>query len=478
MLFNTLEFFLFLAVVFSVYWSLSSLRLQNGFLLLASYFFYGWWDWRFLSLIAVSSAVDYGIGRALGESRRTEFQRRILLAVSLFVNLGILGFFKYYDFFIQSFAALLTSMHVSVNMMSLNILLPVGISFYTFQTLSYTIDVYRREMAPSRSVIDFFAYVSFFPQLVAGPIERARRLLPQFSTLRGFDYAMATDGLRQVLWGFVLKVVMADRCAHYVDIIFARHEILGGSTLLIGAMFFAFQIYGDFAGYSHIAIGVAKLFGFQLMTNFCYPYFSRDIAEFWRRWHISLSTWFRDYLYIPIGGSRGSVLMQLRNVFIVFAVSGLWHGANWTFVAWGVLNACYFIPLMLLQRNRQYLDTVPTNAYHLPSFGDAVRILWTFFLTCCAWIVFRAENMDVALEYYSRLFSSTLFTAPIELPLHVFVIIGGVLIVEWVGRYSDHALQKMLRWPVGLRYISYVGLSCLVIYMWQSTARNFIYFQF
>ena len=357
MLFNCIEFAIFLPIIFILYWLVSNqnLKFQNLLLLGASYFFYAWWDWRFLSLIVFSSTIDYIVGLKLS-STTNERKRKILLFTSIFVNIGFLGFFKYFNFFSEGFAQAFTLLGHPFETSRLNIILPVGISFYTFQTLSYSIDVYRRKISPTRNVIAFFSFVSFFHQLVAGPIERATNLLPQFYKKRNFNYLNAVDGLKQILWGLFKKVVIADNCAIIVNDIFANYASYSGSTLILGAIFFAFQIYGDFSGYSDIAIGTARLFGFNLMQNFAFPYFSRDIAEFWRRWHISLSSWFRDYLYIPLGGSRGSFSEKIRNIFIIFIVSGFWHGANWTFIIWGALNALYFLPLLLLKTNRNNLN--------------------------------------------------------------------------------------------------------------------------
>jgi D-alanyl-lipoteichoic acid acyltransferase DltB (MBOAT superfamily) len=359
MLFNSLDFAVFLPAVFILYWILNSknVNFQNGLIVIASYVFYGWWDWRFLMLIIFSTVVDYTLGLWIHKSN-DESKRKYFLYASLLINLGLLGFFKYYNFFIQNFVDAFTFFGNPISSSSLNIILPVGISFYTFQTLSYTIDVYRRKLEPTSSFISFAAFVSFFPQLVAGPIERATNLLPQFYTKRKFDLEQAKIGVRQIVWGLFKKVVIADTCAQYANQIFDNSANHDGFTLLMGAVAFTFQIYGDFSGYSDIAIGTARLFNFKLMENFRYPYFSRDIAEFWRRWHISLSTWFRDYLYIPLGGSRVSRSKVIRNVFIIFVVSGFWHGANWTYIFWGFLNALYFLPSLLRNNNRNYLDTV------------------------------------------------------------------------------------------------------------------------
>ena len=352
MLFNSLEFLLFLPIVFLLYWFVfKKITTQNILILVSSYVFYGWWDWRFLSLILISTLIDYTIGLQLRKTSNLQ-RRKLLLSFSLVFNLGMLGFFKYYNFFVDSWIEAWSNIGVTMHASSLNIILPVGISFYTFQTLSYTIDIYRKKLEPTKDFIAFASFVSFFPQLVAGPIERATNLLPQFYKKRTFNYDYAVSGMKLILWGLVKKVVIADSCAILVNKIFANYQDESGLALCMGAIYFAFQIYCDFSGYSDIAIGTSRLFGFKLMRNFNYPYFSRDIAEFWRRWHISLSTWFRDYLYIPLGGSRGNKWFQLRNVFAIFLVSGFWHGANWTFIVWGGLNALFFIPLLLTNKNR------------------------------------------------------------------------------------------------------------------------------
>ena len=345
MLFNSIDFAIFLPVVFILYWFLlnKNVKQQNLLVFIVSYIFYGWWDWRFLSLILFSTIVDYSIGILLSKENNKK-KRKLFLWISILVNLGFLGFFKYYNFFLENFVQAFSFFGKQIQPNTLNIILPVGISFYTFQTLSYTIDVYRKKLEPTKYFIVFGSFVSFFPQLVAGPIERATNLLPQFFQLRKFNYLQAVDGMRQILWGLFKKVVIADNAAEFANLYFNNSGSYTGSELALGALFFTFQIYGDFSGYSDIAIGVSRLFGFNLKRNFAFPYFSRDIAEFWRRWHISLSTWFRDYLYIPLGGSRGGTWMKVRNTFIIFLVSGFWHGANWTFVVWGALNAIYFLP--------------------------------------------------------------------------------------------------------------------------------------
>ena len=351
MLFNTFDFAIFLPIVFSIYWIVrKNLTLQNLFIVLASYVFYAWWDWRFLILIIFSSIVDFFIAKNI-QNTNTVSKRKYLLLVSVIVNLGFLSYFKYFNFFLDNFVDVFTFFGARISKSSLNIVLPVGISFYTFQTLSYTIDVYRRQLKATNQLIPFLAYVSFFPQLVAGPIERATNLLPQFLNSRNFDREKAIQGLNLMVWGFFKKMVIADNCANYANQIFEKYDQMDSLSLLLGGVYFSFQIYCDFSGYSDIAIGLGRLFGFDLMKNFNYPYFSRNVAEFWRRWHISLSTWFRDYLYIPLGGNRVSKAISLRNIFIIFSVSGFWHGANWTFIVWGLLHALCFVPSFLLKKN-------------------------------------------------------------------------------------------------------------------------------
>lgn len=477
MIFNSLDFAIFLPIVFLLYWFVfnKNLKAQNALIVVASYVFYGWWDWRFLFLILFSTAVDYTVCILL-EKENSLIKRKLLFWISILVNLGFLGFFKYYNFFLDNFIASFSFFGMEIKSTSLNIILPVGISFYTFQTLSYSIDVYRKKMHATKDFVAFSAFVSFFPQLVAGPIERATQLLPQFKKERKFNYNEAVIGSKQILWGLFKKMVIADNCAYYANMIFDNSANLSGSTLLLGAIFFTFQIYGDFSGYSDIAIGTARLFGFRLMRNFAYPYFSRDIAEFWRRWHISLSTWFRDYLYIPIGGSRGSKFQQIRNIFIVFIVSGFWHGANWTFVFWGFLNALYFIPLMLSNRNRQYLDIVAEHTY-LPSIKEFLKILVTFSLTVFAWIFFRAENMTHAFKYIKGIADGYLFKIPSIRPTDLFVLILMFMVLEWLGRKHEFPLQNIFIKNRVFRWSFYI-LLILIIIIFSGRQQEFIYFQF
>ncbi len=479
MLFNSLDFAIFLPTVFILYWFITNrnLKAQNLLIVLASYFFYGWWDWRFLTLIIFSTLVDYTVGIALSRQANNT-KRSMLLWTSILVNLGFLGFFKYYNFFLDNFVTAFSFFGAEIQANSLSIILPVGISFYTFQTLSYTIDVYKRELEPTKDIIAFSAFVSFFPQLVAGPIERASNLLPQFYKKRKFDYSKASDGVRQILWGLFKKMVIADNCAEYANEIFNNSANFNGSTLFLGALFFTFQIYGDFSGYSDIAIGTSRLFGFNLKQNFAFPYFSRDIAEFWRRWHISLSTWFRDYLYIPLGGSRGGTWMKIRNTFIIFIVSGFWHGANWTFIVWGALNAIYFLPLLLRNKNRVHLGAI-TTSYYFPSLNDGINMMITFLLTVLAWVFFRAENIGHAVNYISEMFSSSLFAMPEMMPLEIMLLIALSLIIEWFGKEGLYALDVLnkIKSPFIKLGISFLLIIFTILYM-SNSEQEFIYFQF
>ncbi|MCO6495156.1 MAG: MBOAT family protein [Bacteroidetes bacterium] len=486
MLFNSVDFAIFLPIVFFIYWFVlnRNLNVQNLFIVIASFIFYAWWDWRFLSLLVISIVADFFAGKKIGTTE-TKNSRIFWLCISIGVNIGLLGFFKYYNFFVDNFIEAFSFFGKQINPRTLNIILPVGISFYTFQTLSYTIDVYKRKIEPINDMIAFSAFVSFFPQLVAGPIERATNLLPQFSKKRTFNDTKAVDGMRQILWGLFKKIVIADNCAYYADMIFNHYADYSGSVLLLGALLFAFQIYGDFSGYSDIAIGTARLFGIDLMRNFAFPYFSRDIAEFWRRWHISLTTWFRDYLYIPLGGSRGSAWIKIRNVMIIFIVSGFWHGANWTFIAWGAINAVLFIPLILLNKNRNNIDTVAEGRL-IPSFKDFLAITLTFFTTTLAWIFFRAESITQAVAMVKGIFNKNLFSIPYilnhdtnsyVLPNALFLLIVIFLIVEWIGRDSEFAIEKLKGKNVLINWAVYL-LIILVIFVFGGHKQQFIYFQF
>ena len=511
MLFNSFEFAIFLPIVFLLYWfvfdyALSKckhqLLLQNLFIVVASYIFYGWWDWRFLILIAITTILSFLSGISI-ERAPTQRGKKAVMITNIVVNLGILGVYKYYDFFAREFAELIG---IEADFLLLHLILPVGISFYTFQALSYSIDVYRKQIEPCHDIVAFTAFLSFFPQLVAGPIERATNLLPQFQRKRSFDYATAVDGMRQILWGLFKKIVVADNCATYVDTVFADLSNQSGSTLVLAAVLFTFQIYGDFSGYSDIAIGTAKLFGIKLMRNFNVPYFSRDIAEFWRRWHISLTTWFRDYVYIPLGGSRPDTsrlsplasrlspsaytkCIAVRNTFIIFLLSGFWHGANWTFVLWGAYHALLFVPLLLMNKNRRYRDTVATitlpdgttKTKVLPSFKEAGQMLLTFALAVFGWIIFRATGLKTLSAWLTGIFDSSFFSVPwlmnryYYVPLAINTLI--MIMFEWINRTKEHSFQisikyKWLRWCLYLIFIFMLLVSIKV------DTPQFIYFQF
>jgi alginate O-acetyltransferase complex protein AlgI len=476
MLFNSISFAIFLPIVFFLYWfgTNRNLQKQNTLLLLASYFFYSCWDYRFLFLLLFSTLLDYYTGLKMVEDEK---HKKTWFWLSISVNIGFLGIFKYYNFFAQSFAQSLAPLGVHIDVWTLNVILPVGISFYTFHGLSYVIDIYKSRIQPEKNFIDYAVFVTFFPLLVAGPIERATHLLPQIQRERLFDYAKSVDGLRQILWGLFKKIVIADNCAVHANTIFNHAEDFSGSTLAVGAVLFAFQIYCDFSGYSDIALGTARLFGIELLRNFAFPYFSRDIAEFWRRWHISLSSWFRDYLYIPLGGSKTGTGLKIRNTFIIFLVSGFWHGANWTFIAWGALNALYFLPLLLLKRNRTHIGTVAQGKY-LPSVKDLLNMAFTFGLTTFAWIFFRAADMTHALSYISTLFSASFFSLPEILPKTIIVLLFFFIVIEWLGREQPYAIAHLgfKQQPV-FRWAFYYSLM-LSIFYFAGEEQAFIYFQF
>ena len=481
MLFNSFAFILYLPIVFLLYWFVfKSLKWQNVFVVVASYVFYGWWDWRFLILIAVTSILSFlsGIGIERGRSRKT---RLFILWANVIVNLGILATFKYFNFFVDNLQALLSPLGVHFDAITINLILPVGISFYTFQALSYSIDVYRGKIKATRNLPAFLAFISFFPQLVAGPIERATNLLPQFLKKRTFDYPLAVDGCRQILWGLFKKMVVADNCAPAVNAIFGNFEELGGINLWIGALLFTFQIYGDFSGYSDIAIGVSKLFGIKLMKNFNVPYFSRDVAEFWRRWHISLNTWFVDYVYIPLGGSRNGKGKAIRNTFAIFLISGLWHGADWTFVIWGAYHASLFVPLALIgQSHRFKTGTVAPNRW-LPTMSESAMMGLTFLLVLIGWVIFRADHISEAWAYLCRMFTNFSFVRnSLATIIPALVWANIMLLIEWVMRHHPHpfsiyghGLLKYKTW----RWFCYVLLA-LICLTFKGQSGEFIYFQF
>ena len=480
MLFNSLDFAVFLPIVFALYWFVTNqnLKLQNALIVVASYVFYGWWDWRFLSLIIFSTLVDYSIGRRL-KNEEKQSTRKILMWTSVIVNLGFLGFFKYYNFFLDNFVAAFSFFGQEIQPNTLNIILPVGISFYTFQTLSYSIDVYKKKLEPTEDFIAFSAFVCFFPQLVAGPIERATNLLPQFYKKRTFEYDKAVDGMRQILWGLFKKVVIADNCAEYVNLVFNNYDDYNGPTLILGVIFFAFQVYGDFSGYSDIAIGTSRLFGFNLMQNFATPYFSRNIVEFWRRWHISLSTWLTDYLFTPMAISfryHGKLGLGMAIVF-TFLISGLWHGAGWNFIVYGLLNGIYFVITILITKGKSPKGIVAENR-SLPSLKEIGQMALTFTLVCFSYIFFRAKTLSHAILFLKKIIYSKNLELVILNPMDnqplgkEFVIIVIFLIFEYLS-------LKKLYFANRLIWLQIILLSlALMVLAPPALDISFIYFQF
>jgi len=483
MLFNSFEFLIFLPVVFVVYWLCRRPLMTNNLVVLAaSYVFYGWWDWRFLGLIVLTTLLSYASGLLIDRYRS---KARLVCGANIAVNIGILAYFKYCNFFLDNLRAVFSRMGFELDWFTVDVLLPVGISFYTFQALSYSIDVYRRVTEPTRDPVAFAAFIAFFPQLVAGPIERSTQLLPQFLRRRTFDYGQAVDGMRQILWGFFKKIVIADNCAMLANNVFEHNP--GGvnsSLLLAGAFFFTFQIYGDFSGYSDIAVGTAKLFGIRLMRNFNLPYFSRDIAEFWRRWHISLKTWFIDYIYIPLGGSRRGQARTIANIMIVFLLSGLWHGAAWTFVAWGLYNGLLIVACRLTGiRHTGRELTAPGR--HLPTLRDAGAMLVTFILVMVGWVIFRSESLPGAWEYLCGMCTPTLFANPdfgamgiaqfYWIPTLFFIF--ALQAVEWGMRHRAFGLDIAFVRSRALRWTIYLGIV-LMMAIFAGNQAEFIYFQF
>ncbi len=490
MLFNSIEFLFFLPIVFLLYWLVfRSYRWQNLLIVLASYVFYGWWDWRFLLLIALTSFCSFlsGVGLERYEGHRS--RQKLVSAANIILNLSILGIFKYYNFFVESFSFLFSSLGLQLDWVTLNIVLPVGISFYTFQALSYTIDVYQHKLRATHDVVAFFAYISFFPQLVAGPIERATHLLPQFQSKRSFEYDKAVDGCRQMLWGFFKKMVIADNCGSIVTQIWGSYGHQPGFILFCGAILFTIQIYCDFSGYSDIAIGCARLFGFDLMKNFDYPHLARSIPEFWRRWHISLTTWFRDYVYFPLGGSRCSQGRAVRNVLLVWAVSGLWHGANWTFVCWGLYHGILLAIYNVLGVNTKYEHIVAYGKW-LPSVKEVFQVTSTFLLVAIGLVIFRAETLTDAIGYLGGMCSASLFDMAASMEflqgqmLQLYILIPGILLLftsEWFSRQRVYPLQFA---PGGfvsrhavVRYSIYVCFL-IMIFGLSMSKTEFIYFRF
>ena len=477
MFFNSLSFAVFLPIVFVLYWFVfnKSKSTQNLILILASYYFYSCWDWRFLFLLVFSTFLDYYTGIRI-EKAKTAIGRKFWFWLSIIVNLGFLAIFKYYNFFADSFSELLNGFGLQTSPLLLNVILPVGISFYTFHGLSYVIDIYLKRIKAEYNFVDYSLFVSYFPLLVAGPIERATHLLPQVKVKRSFDYQKAKEGIYQFVWGLVKKVVIADTCATYANAIFDNYESMNSLSLILGAVYFAFQIYGDFSGYSDMALGMSKLFGIDLLRNFNYPYFSRDIAEFWRRWHISLSSWFRDYVYIPLGGSRGSKFKQVRNVFVIFLLSGFWHGANWTFIAWGFINALYFLPLLLRDTNRSNIETVELG-WDLTSVKVFFSILSTFVLTCLAWVFFRAKSIGDAFDYIRRIFTDRNFKVQYleneRYSYEILLLIFIFIFVEWNARTQVEPISGNYS-GVKLAFCM-AAIAALGTY---SDYKEFIYFQF
>jgi len=473
MLFNSFGFGIFLIAVFALYWFVFNRKLQQQNLLLmtASYFFYACWDWRFLFLLIFSTLLDYFTGLKMYHAKSQKL-RTFWLWLSITINLGFLGVFKYYNFFAASLAAACANIGIHLNPLTLNVILPVGISFYTFHGLSYVIDVYKGRIKAERNFIDYSLFVSFFPLLVAGPIERATHLLPQVKAPRKFDYQEAINGLRQILWGLFKKAVIADQCADYANLIFANSAHYSGSTLVLGAIFFAFQIYCDFSGYSDMALGIARLFGFELLRNFAFPYFSRDMAEFWRRWHISLSSWFRDYLYIPLGGSKTGTWLKLRNTLIIFLVSGFWHGANWTYVAWGAFHALLYVPLFVFNLNRTHTDKIVAYDGMLPSLREFMQIVLTFVLVAVGWVFFRSASIHDAVEYFRHM-GHGLFTKPTE--LDGLKLVAVFLLMDWFARKEERNPHPYIPHIVYL-----VAMTAVLLVFGKGTNENieFIYFQF
>ena len=476
MLFNSIDFLFFLPIVFILYWFIfnNNIKVQNFLLLISSYFFYGWWDWRLLFLIFISTLVDYYVGQNIYISKNRRV-RKFYLSLSIIFNLTLLGFFKYFNFFIDSwvnFISLFGYNHLST--WTLNIVLPIGISFYTFQTMSYSLDIYYNKLKPTWDFISFASFVSFFPQLVAGPIERASNLLPQILSKRKFKYEQGVQGLRLILWGLFKKVVIADSLSWRVNYCFENFELLDGGTLFLGLIYFSIQIYCDFSGYSDIAIGTAKLFGIKLMSNFKFPYFSRNIGEFWRRWHISLSTWFRDYMYIPLGGSKGSIWFSIRNIFLIFIISGLWHGANWKFMLWGLIHSLFYIPLFLVGKNRKYIFSIVSKNNILPTFRELLQMLLTFSVTSIAWVFFRADSVSAGFQYLINMILK--FSIPQDNRSGIlFVII--LIIFDWTFKKNErNPLNYKNKY---FRRLIYLFLSYLVFAHFQIIdLSQFIYFQF
>ena len=476
MLFNSIEFLLFLPTIFILYWFVfnKNLKYQNTLILVSSYVFYGWWDYRFLSLIFLSTIVDYVIGLNIF-NQSSKKKQKLLLWGSVLFNLSVLGFFKYYNFFVDSWVELFSSVGYEIkSVWTLNIILPVGISFYTFQTMSYTIDIYRKKLEPTKDFISFASFVSFFPQLVAGPIERASNLLPQILKKREFQHDQVIQGLKLILWGLFKKVVIADSLAPIVDDIFSNYQDFGGGALWLGAIYFSFQIYCDFSGYSDIAIGTSKLLGFELMSNFKFPYFSRNIGEFWRRWHISLSTWFRDYLYIPLGGSQEGKWKSIRNIFIIFLVSGFWHGANWTFIFWGLFHSILFLPTFMFNKNRNYTSSIIAANTLLPSLKEFINVVTTFLLVTIGWVFFRSESIGDSFSYLTSMISNINIVTHLSPKISFYILV--LVLVDWTQRFDERNL--FVTFPKLIFKIFVIICVFLILINFKKESQQFIYFDF
>lgn len=491
MLFNSLEFLLFLPIVFAIYWLLRDrLKVQNLFVVVASYVFYGWWDWRFLILIVFTSFCSYISGRMLSrvsgggfdnhlDEKKEKWRRKVITGTNIVVNLSILAVFKYYNFFAESFAEMMDALGWHVDYVTINVILPVGISFYTFQALSYSIDVYRGKIEPTKDMVAFFAYIAFFPQLVAGPIERATNLLPQMLKKRTFDYQNAVEGSKLIIWGFFKKIAIADTASGIVTSIYGDIGTYNATALWIGALLFTFQIYGDFSGYSDIAIGTARLFGVNLKKNFNLPYFSRNVAEFWKRWHISLNTWFVDYVYIPLGGSRVSKAVTIRNTFVIFLLSGLWHGANWTFVCWGLYHALLFVPLLLMHKQKKYGEFDNKVKF---STNEIISIVCTFILVVFGWVLFRAESIADAGQYIAGMLNIGNMGVPNINPKRLLVILECIIaiIVMLTIEYRRRGQDVVLNFHSSVKALNWAGYLAIAVWAWIffAVGQTFIYFQF
>ncbi|WP_047414398.1 MBOAT family protein [Cellulophaga sp. Hel_I_12] len=483
MLFNSIDFLIFLPIVFLLYWFVlnKNLKIQNLLLLIASYVFYAWWDYRFLSLIALSTLVDFFIGIKIHETEHIK-KRKWWLWFSMSFNLGLLGFFKYFNFFIDSWVDAFNTFGYKMDYYSLQIILPVGISFYTFQTMSYSLDISKRNLEPTKDFVAFATFVSFFPQLVAGPIERASNLLPQFFSKRKFNYAMAVDGSRQMLWGLFKKIVIADNCAPFVNDVFQNYSIQSSGTLILGVIIFAFQIYADFSGYTDIAIGTAKLFGFEFKRNFNYPYFATNISDFWKRWHISLSSWLNDYVFTPLAINFRDYKKRgvFAAVFVTFLLSGLWHGAGWNYIVWGGLHGLFYIPIIFSKKRFTAISTNKGIKKNTSTLKDLHKMVITFILVCFTYIFFRAENLNHAIRFlktiYFGILNGNLFN--IAKPNIIVLLLIPILIwFEWLQREHEHGLYLThIKQPI-IRGGIYLSIFISILFFGASSSP-FIYFQF